>query len=197
MSRPLLNLTHTLEAWASYRGGYATIHCPTCGDRHGWILPSGAAMPFRLPAVDCPSCGDRLEVTAVAWESPPEQPHVLAPLSGQADVVAQLERLRCAASPVAPPAPPPPRPARPPSIERRNYSPCPPTAERRRFVAWQRAGLIPADVEPSSVAAAFRRMFGGAEPRRDPQKQQIRCYSHREVRGCLWLLRREGRGVGQ
>lgn len=208
MSRPL-------RAWVEVElcrcCAAAEVVCPGCGSTWGlsWPLP---LPPFPAGLRDCcdepDGCGMRLELVAVGWSEPgaPAQATRPADLSERA----RLERIwQRPATPrtdpvvpwargdrAAPPAPPPPkpRPPRPAPLPRLllQLEPCAAGKPRQRLSDWAEAGLLPDGLAPAAIAAAYRRLFGGAEPRREGQ---TRIYSRRELRGCLWLLRQEGRAT--
>jgi hypothetical protein len=132
------------------------IACPTCGT--GWTFV-WEAQGLTFPDVNaqiCDHCGTRLVVTAVGW---------LLPFPAPGDPLTTLERAyrqpparRIRAS--APSAPP-----------------CPADAPRHRLSHWAACGLVPDEVAPCAVAAAYVRAVG-QHPRR--QRGSL-LYSLREL----------------
>ncbi|WP_411876618.1 hypothetical protein [Vulcanococcus limneticus] len=67
-------------------------------------------------------------------------------------------------------------------------TPCPPGAVRLRHARWAELGIVPADVAPAAIAAAYRRRFG-VSPHVDPTHRTFRVYSLRELQQSLAELR--------
>ena len=175
--------------------------CPGCSEWFRITRPDDRppALPFHS-GIRCPDpdCDALLALTVCGYRPNPtgDAPANRSPLS---DPLPVIERPRPPAPPRALPAPPPPSPpqrtqaqahvAR--SLARQGYInprldmargplPCPPDAPRRRAIEWAAVGVLPPGVEPSALAAAFRRRFGvGA--RRDPKRKTGLAYTFREL----------------
>jgi hypothetical protein len=145
----------------------APIACPTCGT--GWAFV-WEAQGLTFPGVNaqiCDHCGTRLVVTAVGWllppfaAAPPEAP-------GPADLSEPLATLeRAYRQP----------PARRTRASAPTAPPCPADAPRHRLSHWAACGLVPDEVAPCAVAAAYVRAVG-QHPRR---QRGSRLYSLREL----------------
>jgi hypothetical protein len=193
--------------------------CPGCAERLAIRRPSNhpPALPFHPGPIRCPdtTCQAILTATICGYRPNPtgDAPATRSPLSDRLPVIERPPLPRPA--PRAPELTPEqtrsaryprrrgyinaaleleerPRPPRPAGPARPSWphKPCPPAAARKRLRDWAADGLLPDGAAPCSIAAAYRRLFGGAEPVRD---RQTRIYSYRELRGCLWLLR-QGQG---
>ena len=188
MSIPEALHTAALSLWWHCREcDAARFCCPGCAEPLGVRRPP--QHPPALPLhqlVSCPDCGAALAVTVASYRPNPtgEAPASGWPLSDP------LPRSQNRHRPALRIPPPPkrqakpqakpqattpqhrPRPAALPAAE-----PCPPAAERHRLSHWRRLGWLPEGVEPSVIAAAYRRRFR-VEPRND---HQFRAYSQREL----------------
>ncbi len=176
------------------------LFCPGCAEPFEVDRPDDhpPARPFHL-GIRCPDpdCDALLALTVCGYRPNPtgDAPANRSPLS---DPLPVIERPRPAAPPRAQPAPPPRPPERTPdqitaarSLRRQGYingsldmvrgsTPCPADAPRRRALEWADLGVLPEGVEPSALAAAFRRRFGvGA--RRDPRRKTGLAYTFREL----------------
>lgn len=138
-------------------GAVLIHHCVRCGGpvQTGTPSNSGPWGPVRGDTPGSrttdPLAADRQKLEQLLHQSPdlPQSPRVPLPRSGVLGRVAM------------------PHP---------HHRPCPPSAERLTLAEWYRqTGVLP---EPGSVAAAYRRLFGGRSPRKH---KQTCIYSRREL----------------
>jgi len=171
------------------------LFCPSCAEQFEVDRPDDhpPARPFHS-GIRCPDpdCDALLALTVCGYRPNPtgDAPATRSPLS---DPLPVIERPRPPAPPRAQqPAPPAaaPNPDRWPRNLNRGRTPrpayagprpCPPDARRRRVAEWDAGGVLPRGVDPSTLAAAYRRRFGGVEPRRDPNRKTTRAYTFREL----------------
>ena len=188
MSIPEALHTAALSLWWHCREcDAARFCCPGCAEPLGVRRPP--QHPPALPLhqlVSCPDCGAALAVTVASYRPNPtgEAPASGWPLSDP------LPRSQNRHRPALRIPPPPKRQAKPQAkpqaitLQHRPRpaalpvaEPCPPAAERHRLSHWRCLGWLPEGVEPSAIAAAYRRRFR-VEPRKD---HQSRAYSQREL----------------
>lgn len=166
--------------------------CPDCGARLRVDLLGWAELPTAAP--DRPAhrspLSDALPGLERAWRLMPNHPQ-RKPHNAPPRPASKPQRRQAQPSPAAAAAaarladfrrtfpvdrtPRPKRPAPPPKPK-----PCPADATRYRLAAWGARDWLPDGVAPSSVAAAYCRVFG-MPPRRDPTKRTARAYSVREL----------------
>ena len=176
----------------------ARLYCPSCTEQLSIDRPDDhpPARPFYAGArCPDPDCDAFVAVTVCGYRPNPtgDAPANRSPLSDPLPVIEPPRPVAPPrAQPIAPPAPPPPRPApqpwprdinkgRTPRPAFTGPKPCPPDAPRRRFSEWAAVGVLPRGLDPSTLASAYRRRFGGVEPRRDPDKKATRAYTFREL----------------
>lgn len=176
------------------------LFCPSCAEEFRIPRPDDhpPARPFYR-GIKCtdPDCDARLLLTVAGYKPNPtgDVPAGRSPLSDPLPV-AERPRLTVVPPPqsVAPPSAPQWTQAQAHAaryLARRGYinpnldvgrgsTPCPPNTPRRRALEWAAAGVLPPGVEPSALAAAYRRRFG-VSPRRDPRRKTGLAYSFREL----------------
>jgi len=190
VSIPAALHTASLALWWHCRDcDFAPCYCPSCAEPLGVKRPP--QHPPALPLhqlVSCPDCGAALAVTVTGYRPNPtgDAPASSWPLSDP------LPRSQNRRRPELRIPPPPKRQTKPQATTPQHRprlpaaEPCPPAAERHPLSHWRRVGWLPEGVEPSALAAAYRRRFR-VEPRGDRQ-YRTRIYSQRELGLCLGEL---------
>ena len=59
---------------------------------------------------------------------------------------------------------------------------------RFRFAEWQRRGMLPPGLNPTTLAKGYRWAHGGRSPYRDPERRACRAYNELELRLALEAL---------